>query len=277
MDDRGGRCHAMTRTMKSPVIAGILLFLLVPAARAAEAAVESFVLDDTTYGLQRPVWLYKSAGTNGSAKHPYTLFVFLQKEYIDELAVPAVLEKLVASGEIPPTIAVVLDTSTERPTDIANRAKFDRFVTANLLPWLRVKLGRLPEPKNVVIAGFSVGGLTAAYVAYRNPDVFGNVLAQSGAFWRGSEGSNEPAEWLTNEFRNRPRLPLRFYIEVGSEETRRTPNGVVFVEANRHLRDVLAMKKYVFRYSEVPRNIHDPEHLRPTLPAGIVYLSNAVR
>lgn len=249
------------------------LLLAAAAARAAEPAVESFAIDDTTFGLQRPVWLYKSPGTTGSAKPSYNLFVFLQKEYIDELAVPATLQKLVASGEIPPTIAVVLDTTTERPTDIANRAKFDRFVTANLLPWLRAKLGRLPEPKNVVIAGFSVGGLNAAYIAYRHPDVFGNVLAQSGAFWRGNEGANDPPEWLTNELRNKPRLPLRFYIEVGSEETRRSPNGVIFVEASRHFRDVLAMKEYVFQYSEVPRNIHDPEHLRPTLPAGIIYLS----
>ena len=254
-------------------IALLSALLLATATHAAEPAVESFAIDDTTYGLKRPVWLYRSPGTSGSARRSYNLFVFLQKEYVDELAVPATLEKLVASGEIPPTIAAVLDTSTERPTDIANRAKFDRFVTANLLPWLRAKLGSLPEPEHVVIAGFSVGGLTAAYVAYRHSNVFGNVLAQSGAFWRGNEGADAPAEWLTNEFRNKPRLPLRFYIEVGSEETRQTPNGVVFVEANRHLRDVLAMKKYVFQYSEVPRNIHDPEHLRPTLPAGIVYLS----
>jgi enterochelin esterase family protein len=260
--------------MKRPALAILIALLLVPAARAAGPAVESFAIHDTTYGLERPVWLYKSPGTTGSAKHAYNLFVFLQREYVDELAVAATLEKLVEAGEIPPTIAVVLDTSTERPTDIANSAKFDRFVTANLLPWLRAKLGGLPEPKNVVIVGFSVGGLAATYIAYRHPDVFGNVLAQSGAFWRGNEGANDPPEWLTNELRNKPRLPLRFYIEVGSEETRQAPNGVVFLEANRHLRDVLAKKQYVVQYSEVPRNIHDPEHLRPTLPAGIVYLSN---
>lgn len=263
--------------MKCRPVTILIALLLVPAARAAEPAVESFAIDDTTYGRQRAVWLYRSPGAGSSAKSVYTLFVFLQSEYIHELAVPATLQKLVASGEIPPTIAVVLDTSTERPADIANRAKFDRFVTKNLLPWLRARLGRLPEPKNVVIAGFSVGGLTAAYIAYRHPDVFGNVLAQSGAFWRGNEGANDPPEWLTSELRSKPRLPLRFYIEVGSEETSRSPNGVVFVEANRHLRDTLAMKEYVFRYSEVPRNIHDPEHLRPTLAAGIVYLSKPAR
>jgi hypothetical protein len=63
-----------------------------------------------------------------------------------EPAVAATLQKLVASGEIPPAIAVVLDMSTERPNDIANRAQFE-----------------------IIIAGFSVGGLTAAYVAHRHP------------------------------------------------------------------------------------------------------------
>ena len=260
--------------MKCPAIVLLTALLLVPSARAAEPAVETFTIDDTTYGLQRRVWLFRSPATAGSAKQPFNLFVFLQKEYVDELAVPATLQRLVEAGEIPPTVGVVIDTSTERPADIANRAKFDRLITMNLLPWLRAKLGRLPEPEKVVIAGFSVGGLTAAYVAHRHPDVFGNVFAQSGAFWRGNEGANDPPEWLTGELRDKPRLPLRFYIEVGSEETRRAPNGVIFVEANRHLRDVLAAKKYVYRYSEVPRNIHDPEHLRPTLAAGIVYLSN---
>ena len=263
--------------MKCLAISFLVVVLLVATAGAAEPAVQSFAIDDTTYGLQRRIWLYKSPGTTGSTKHPYNLFVFLQKEYLDPLAVPATLQKLVEAGEIPPTIAVVLDTSTERPTDIANRAKFDRFVTADLLPWLRAKIRPLPEPTNVVIAGFSVGGLTAAYIAFRHPNVFGNVLAQSGAFWRGNEGADDPPEWLTNELRNKPRLPLRFYIEVGSEETRRLPNGVIFVEASRHLRDVLAMKEYVFHYSEVPRNIHDPEHLRPTLAAGIIYLSKPVK
>ncbi|MCM2316894.1 MAG: alpha/beta hydrolase-fold protein [Thermoanaerobaculia bacterium] len=261
--------------MKHAAIAALVALLLVPAARAAEPAVESFAIEDTTYGLPRPVWLYRSPGANGPAKRDWNLFVFLQREYVDDLAVPATLQRLVASGEIPPTIAVVLDTSTERPAEIATSAKFDRFVTVDLLPWLREKLGALPEPTKVVIAGFSVGGLNAAYIAYRHPDVFGNVLAQSGAFWRGPAGANEPPEWLTGELRNKPRLPLRFYIEVGSEEAHTSPNGVIFVEANRRLRDTLAAKGYVFRYSEVPRNIHDPAHLRPTLPAGIVYLSNS--
>ena len=93
--------------MNRPAVAILIALLLGPAARAAEPAVESFTIDDTSYGLQRRVWLYKSQGATGEAKRPYNLFVFLQSEYVHELAVPATLQQLVASGEIPPTIAVV--------------------------------------------------------------------------------------------------------------------------------------------------------------------------
>jgi enterochelin esterase family protein len=270
------RATAASRSWIARAAAAAAL-LLGPLTHAAGQAVERFTIDDTTYGLQRSVWVYRSPGTSGSPAAPYNLFVFLQREYADDLAVPALLEKLAASGEIPPTIAVVLDTSTERPADIANTAKFDRFVSADLVPWLRGTLGRLPPPRNTVIAGFSVGGLAAAHVAYRHPEVFGNVLVQSGAFWRGDEGANDPPEWLTDQFRRTARLPLRFYLEVGSGETRPAPNGVGFLAANRRLRDVLEQKGYVLQYREVPRDIHDPDHLRPTLPAGIVFLSKSAQ
>jgi enterochelin esterase family protein len=255
------------------LLGAVALFALAAGSLAAEApqpAVESLLIDDTTYGRQRRVWVYESPGAQ-----EHHLFIFLGGEtYVDELAAPATLQTLVASGQVPPAIAVMVDTSSERPAELANRAKFDRFVTADLLPWLRARLGgRLPEAKKVVVAGFSVGGVTAAYLAFRHPELFGNVLAQSGAFWRGNEGASEPAEWLTGQLRDKPRLPLRFYVEVGAEEVGRTPAGVVFIEANRRLRDVLAAKGYAYRYTEVPNARHDVAHWRSALPAGILYLS----
>ena len=56
---------------------------------------------------------------------------------------------------------------------------------------------------------------------FRRPDLFGNVLSQSGAFWRGSEGSNDaPYEWLTSQYAAAARKPIRFLLNVGSTETR---------------------------------------------------------
>src|SRR5262245_42817400 len=58
--------------------------------------------------------------------------------------------------------------------------------------------------------------MASAYVAMRNPETFGNVLAQSGSFWwspKRNEG--EEPNWLARQFIESRKLPLRFYLEAG--------------------------------------------------------------
>lgn len=122
------------------------------------------------------------------------------------------------------------------------------------------------------MCGYSAGGLAAAYVAFRYPNLFGNVLSQSGAFWRGNEGGTEQLEWLTAQYKNAPKMNLRFYLEVGANETGKTAGGPVFIETNRRLRDVLRAKGSEVKYLEVPNAGHNAEHWRAQLADGIIYL-----
>jgi pimeloyl-ACP methyl ester carboxylesterase len=58
------------------------------------------------------------------------------------------------------------------------------------VPCLAQAIRPLPlriDPRRVIVTGSSAGGLAAAYVALMRPDLFGNVLSRSGAFWRGAE------------------------------------------------------------------------------------------
>src|SRR6202000_306150 len=103
-------------------------------------------------------------------------------------------------------------------------------------------------------------------------NVFGNVLAQSGAFWRGSEGGSEDAEWLTEQFKNSPKLNLKLYLEVGALETRTTPNGKIFIECNRRLTQLLKSKGYPVMYTEVKGAAHNPLNWRMQFPDGLLYL-----
>jgi len=128
------------------------------------------------------------------------------------------------------------------------------------------------EARNIAAGGASAGGLAAAYVAFRHPEAIGKVLSQSGAFWRGNEGASEPAEWLTAQFKASPRLPVRFYLNIGGGETHKAANGVIFIDANRRLRDVLQAKGYTVQYSEVPNAMHEPTHWRAALPGGLLFL-----
>ena len=72
------------------------------------------------------------------------------------------------------------------------------------------------------------------------------MLSQSGAFWRGNEGANGPPyEWLARRVATQPRRDVRFYLEVGGDETVHVVGvGPVFVEAHRRLRDALRARGY---------------------------------
>jgi hypothetical protein len=69
------------------------------------------------------------------------------------------------------------------------------------------------------------GGLMAAYVALNHPDVFGNVMSQSGAFWIYPGAldtlpalSNGNTTLMIEALLNSPCLPVRFYLDAGRFE-----------------------------------------------------------
>jgi len=132
------------------------------------------------------------------------------------------------------------------------------------------------DPRRVIVTGSSAGGLGAAYVAFARPDLFGNVWSQSGAFWRGAEGSNDPPwEWLTQQVRATARKDIRFILDVGALEDHATlgGSGPNFRDANRRFRDALKDKGYELTYCEVPGGNHGEQWWKQRLAYGIVALS----
>ncbi|MNP61073.1 Enterochelin esterase [compost metagenome] len=114
-----------------------------------------------------------------------------------------------------------------------------------------------------MVAGSSYGGLASAYLGLMHPELFGNVLSLSGSYWWSKEG--EAPGWLTREYVNAPRKPLRFYLQAGLFE------GPTILDTNRHLRDVLRAKGYAVEAVENPAG-HDYLQWRGSLPCGLVSL-----
>jgi enterochelin esterase family protein len=116
----------------------------------------------------------------------------------------------------------------------------------------------------------SLGGSAAAFAALRRPNVFGNVLSQSGAFWWQHPG-DDAYEWLRREVERRPRQPLRFYLDVGTLEGHRWDDTPTQVEVNRNLRDALRAKGCPVDYVEFAGG-HDQLCWRGTLADGLIAL-----
>jgi enterochelin esterase family protein len=245
----------------------------VPRSEVPKGTVTIASVEDTYAKRSRKVWVYTPASYDRSpAVTHHLLVLFDGADYTADIPASTILDNLHAAAAIAPTVAVMIDNTDGRIADLANHQAFADFVAKDLVKWAQAHYRIQPGPANTIAAGYSAGGLAAAYVAYRYPGIIGKVLAQSGAFWRGNEGGASPAEWLTAQFAASPRLPLRFYIEVGADETGTTAGGPVFIETNRRLRDTLQGKGYELRYVEVPGAVHNPAHWRTQLGPGLVYL-----
>ncbi len=251
-----------------------------PAARSSHTLapprdVASFVQEQQVpsrvYGKPRRVWVYAPERFDVETQITYPLVVAFDGEaYRDSMGLPHALDSLTLAGALPPCVAVMVDDSEDRLGDLANHARFAKFLGDELLPWMQAHWHARRDPAHVLVTGSSAGGLAAAYAAFRRPDRFGIVLSQSGAFWRGNEGASEPWEWLTDQFARAPKSAVRFHLEVGDRETiHAVGRGPVFIEANRRLRDVLVRKGYPVTYVEVPGGVHAPETWAPRLPVAL--------
>jgi enterochelin esterase family protein len=261
----------------------VLGHILMPVTRSIgqRGTVTEFTVASTAYGRQRRVWVYLPIDYPQACKGGCPLVVaFDGAEYLDAIPLPWILDSLIAAESIRPTAALLIDdaSSSERLADLANHERFARFVGGELLPWLRSRYQVTHDPGQTTITGSSAGGLAAAYLALKRPDLFGKVLSQSGAFWRGNEGTNgAPYEWLTKQYKETPKQPIQFFIDVGSTESQGAMGGTApsILEANRRFRDVLLNKGYPVDYCEVQGGIHAPSSWRRRLPRGLERLGSS--
>jgi enterochelin esterase family protein len=157
-----------------------------------------------------------------------------------------------------PTRARDLQGAAER-----DRARFQDFLTQEVLPWVRQRYQVSADPAHVLVGGASAGGFAAAALALRHPEVFGNVLSQSGAVgW--APPSDREDQLLGRQIAATPVLPVRFWLGAGLLEGR-------LLVSNRHFRTVLQAKGYSYVYREFMGG-HDWLCTRATVADGLLAL-----
>ncbi|HKP46807.1 MAG TPA: alpha/beta hydrolase-fold protein [Pyrinomonadaceae bacterium] len=241
----------------------------IPAGRVHRESFTSKLL-----GNERPIWIYTPH--NYSAKNkPYGLLVLSDGGlYVNSARVATTLDNLIAAGLIPPLVAVMLD-NPNRGAELSCNPAYANFLVQEIIPWARANFHVTDSPQHTIIGGASLGGLAAACVGFQHPEVFGNVLSQSGSFWW-KPNQEKDWEWLTRQFAASARLPLRFSFEAGLlENTGGAPPGQPvpppLLVANRNLRDTLQRNGYSIHYSEFNGN-HTPFNWRGTFASHLIAL-----
>jgi enterochelin esterase family protein len=228
---------------------------------------------------ERDYGVYTPAGFDPRAK-PYGLLVMFDGEEsgngVDNL-IPStvILDNLIAQKKIPPIVLVLVNFISQpwRSRDLPCSQPFADFLAKELVQEVRRNYNVSPDPAHVIVAGKSFGGLAAGCAGLMHPETFGNILSMSGSYWYVPDWRKafsslylSDTGWVIQEYAKRPKLPLRFYMEVGHLE------GWIQLATNRHLRDVLQLKGYPVTYSEFD-GWHDSLCWRGSLGNGLISLA----
>jgi enterochelin esterase-like enzyme len=238
----------------------------IPHGAVKESKLQSAILKN-----ERSVWLYTPPGYDPSRTYPL-LVVMDGDSYTTLVPTPTILDNLIHEGKIPPIVALLVGNASAeaRDTELNCSRSWGDFLVKEAIPWIETTEQVHVATKRVLIAGSSMGGLAAACAAVDHPEIFGEVLAQSGSFYRAPTG--EEPESFARHLANSSRLPTQFYIEVGLLETAAIPSrDPSMLTANRHLRDVLIAKGYEIEFRD---RFSGHEHVawRATMSDGLIAL-----
>src|SRR5258705_2416358 len=239
----------------------------------AKGRVEQTTLKSELLGTTRDVWIYTPPGYDSLARGGALplLLTFDGGEYVTSIPVPTILDNLIAAKRVEPMIAVFVASSDEHRNEELNQNEhFADFLATELVPWVRAKYAIAPSPARNVVAGSSMGGLAAAFVANRHPESFGNVLSQSGAFMFAAPGG-QAGERMKRDIETAPKRDVAYYLEAGIYEVGRPENGVDLLTSNRHLRDALKAKGYRVTYDEFAGG-HSDLNWRSGFSKGLIAL-----
>jgi enterochelin esterase family protein len=235
----------------------------------APGRIEKSKIHSTLQNLDRELTIYTPAGYDPKGKPASLVVLFDDDQYLEpEWGGQNTWDNLIAAGRIPPTVVVMVhNVSGRRLFDLVANPTFADFVAKELTTWIRSHYNVSRERSRTVIGGASAGGLGATYIGLTHPEVFGNVLSMSGAFWwspahnggvcggscagpsarpavRNRDATTEP-NFIADLVLNKPPSDkVRVYLGVGTFEFDSDGTGGGILEETRHLRDLLLVRNY---------------------------------
>ena len=239
------------------------------------------VFESEILGNERPVWIYTPPGYDATGAS-YPLVVIFDGEAFH--GAPRTLDALIRAGELPPLVAILVNQIGIRDVELPCNPDFSRAMARELVPWMRSKWNVTDDPAMTALNGCSFGGLCSAYTALKHPDVFGNVVMQSGSCWyhpsviEAFRSNSAPSEsvvgqpaatpTIISEYMASDAVPVRIYQECGDVENGPPPARIWQVFGNRWLHDILELKGYDTVYREFNGG-HDDMWWRGTFADGM--------
>ncbi len=227
------------------------------------------------------------------SKNPNVL-IFNDGQDFKELEIYSSISNLISQNKIQPFICVGVHANHERlqeygtasQADYKNRGskakQHNDFIIQELLPYLEKKYS--VEIQGNVIAGLSLGGLSAMDIGWNNPKTFSKIGVFSGSFWwrqkSEEEGyTDENDRIMHNIVRTGTyKKGMKFWFEAGTndEESDRNNNGIIdAIDDTLDLIKELEKKGYkkenALTYREIEGGEHNQNTWKMVLPEFLIW------
>ncbi|MFT4221074.1 MAG: DUF3327 domain-containing protein [Microbacterium sp.] len=181
----------------------------------------------------RTVWVYEPPVPDDA---PLPVVIALDGEvWTGPQDLATTVDNLIDDGEIRPALVVMPHSGgpERRWAELGGEGAAAAWIADILLPWVRARWHVSTSPDDVVVAGQSLGGLTALQTALERPDAARCALSQSASLWARD----------LSPLRDAHGARLRVYLEVGAQEW-------VLREPNERLAAGLAAEGHDVHYVE---------------------------
>lgn len=181
---------------------------------AADAGRLDAVADVETLGRQ--IWVYTPAPISRAQSCP-VLLVLDGEVWLKRHQLHLALAQLMDAGLIAPAYMVFIDSggTEQRWQELGDsESDFGRYLSGQLLNWLKAHYAISPNPADRVVIGQSLGALTVLRTLVGYPQLIGSGISQSASLWQ---------DVLFNELNaldatQTPLAGTHAWIEVGSQE-----------------------------------------------------------
>ena len=209
---------------------------------------------------------------------------------LDRLHLPATLDALYASGALRPLVLVAPHANEQRTQEYgtaghpdfngrgSRAGMYTEFVLSELLPFAQSRYHATADPAQAVMAGFSLGGLSAVDMVWHHPEAFARAGAFSGSFWwrsRALGAGYTPADRIMHGLvRARRTHPSHaFWLQSGTLDERNDRSGTGVIDSIEDCLDLVEElirsgldPQRALRYVQVEGGHHHPDTWGRVMP-----------
>lgn len=222
------------------------------------------------------------------------LIIFNDGQDFGALAMKSTIQRLLRNHQIQPLLCVGIHANHERLQEYGTASQVDykkrgakaqqhtNFVLRELLPYLEKVF--LLKQENRVMAGFSLGGLSAMDIVWNHPSTFSKVGVFSGALWWRQKSEEEGytdendriIHNIVKEGKHQPNQQFWFQAGTNDETSDRNNNGIIdAIDDTLDLIKLLEKHGYQFHkdivYREVEGGEHNPKTWSLVMPEFLIW------